>query len=541
MHENNIKPGAEFNHSALYLDFLKRHERLEKYLYQRSPVEAAAGVRMSKMDRNVLCDVLEKQNKDFNSKPVAFAAIKRLRHPDTLCIFSGQQAGLYGGPLLTLYKAIDVIKRARKLEVELKRPVVPVFWIACDDHDFEEINHTHGLNKDGEPVRLSYAPEGKFGVPVADVCIKNEEKYEELKRETENVFGGTDFSEELLQRLMTCYAFDEGLVRAFARHIADILPDLGLVFFCPHNEIVKMHSRDFFKQLVERQFQIREHLEETERSLMADDYHIQAEKKKTAVHLFYHFPERMPIHYLDDSFVVGEKRLGLTALLDLIDKYPGRFSPDVLTRPIWQSFLFPVVAHTGGPAEIAYFCQIGKLFKLVGLSQPYYYSRVGATLVEKRYEDFLGKYNINLSDLAGDVEQLINRILAGSFPEKLERDIEAGRLKMEKEYTGLTDVIVDFDQSLSPMAEQTWGKIDFALKNLEKKIFSQHKKKMDNTRAQIYRLANALYPDRTLQERMLNINYYISKYGFGIVDYIIEKLDVETSDNQMIYLSQYKA
>ncbi|MEW5925248.1 MAG: bacillithiol biosynthesis cysteine-adding enzyme BshC [Candidatus Zixiibacteriota bacterium] len=540
MHESNIKPRAEFHYSALYLDFLKRDSRLEKYLFQRSPVEAAAGIKISRMDRNVLCDVLDKQNKDFNSKPAAFEAIKKLRHPDTLCIFTGQQAGLFGGPLFTLYKAIDIIKRAGKLEKELKRPVVPVFWIACDDHDFDEINHAFAYNKDGEPVRLSYAPDGHFSVPVADICIKNEEKYEELKQETENILGGTEFSEELLNRLFASYAFDQGMVRAFARHIADILPDLGMVFFCPHNEIIKTHSKEFFKQLVERQFQIREQLEKTEEQLLADKYHIQAEKKKTAVHLFYHFPERTAIHFLDDSFVVGEKRLGLPAILDLIDKYPGRFSPDVLTRPIWQSFLFPVVAHTGGPSEIAYFCQIGNLFKLFGLSQPYYYSRVGATLVEKRYEDFLDKYNIDLFDLTGDIEQLVNRILADSFPEKLEKDLESNRNRIEKDYADYASQIIDYDQSLGPMTEQTWGKIDFALKNLEKKIFSQHKKKMETTRVQVYRLANALYPNHTFQERMININYYISKYGFGIVDYIIEKLDMETSDNQMIYLSQYK-
>ena len=540
MLENDVKPGAEFHHSALYLDFLKRDDRIKKYLYQKSPADAADAIGQHKMDRDILCDVLDNQNKDFNSKPAAFESIKRLRQKDALCIFTGQQAGLFGGPLLTLYKAIDIIKRAKILERELNRPVVPVFWIACDDHDFEEINHTYYLNRDGEPTKLSYAPEGEHNVPVADICLSDREKYDELRSDSADAFGGTDFSEELEKRLLDAYSFDECLVRAFARNIADTLPDLGMVFFCPHNTVVKTQSRIFFKQLVERHFQLRDLLEETNQKLSSDNYHIQADKKKTAVHLFYHFPGRTPIHYLDESFVMDEKRLGLPAILDLIDRNPERFSPDVLARPVWQSFLFPVVAHTGGPAEIAYFCQIGKMFELFGLAQPYYYSRIGATIVEKRQEDFLDRYNLKLSDLTGDVEQLINRLLAGSFPENLEKEIELFKTDLDQQYKNLVKTILKFDGNLEPMSQQTWGKIDFALKNLEKKVFSQHKKNMDKTRKQIYRLVNALYPNRTLQERSININYYISKYGFDVVNYIVDKLDLQNGDHHMIRISEFK-
>jgi len=540
MLEKYVKKGTEFHHSALFLDFLDGNDRLKKYLYQDSPAAVAAQLETGGVDRDALCDILEKQNEDFDSKPAAFEAIKKLRSKNALCIFTGQQAGLFGGPLLTMYKAIDIVKRAEKLEKELNRPVIPVFWIACDDHDFEEVNHTFYINREGEPARLAYTPDGKHTIPVADICLGDKEKYDKLREESEQAFGGTDFSEELGQRLFDAYAYDECLVRAFARNLADTLPDLGMVFFCPHNTKVKTLSKNFFKQLVERHFQLRDSMEETGQKILNDGYHIQADKKKTAVHLFYHFPGRTPIHYLDDNFAMGEKRLGLPAILDLIDRYPERFSPDVLTRPVWQSFLFPVVAHTGGPSEIAYFCQIGETFRLLKIPQPFYYSRIGATLVEKRQEDFLDKYNIRLADLTGDIEQLINRLLSGSFPESLENDIHAFRENTEIQYLAFAKKIHDFDQNLEPMAKQTWGKIDFALNNFEKKIFAQHKKKMDNTRKQIYRLVNALYPNRTLQERSININYYISKYGYGIVNYIIDKLDIKNGDHQMIHLSEIK-
>jgi uncharacterized protein YllA (UPF0747 family) len=247
----------------------------------------------------------------------------------------------------------------------------------------------------------------------------------------------------------------------------------------------------------------------------------------------------MPIHYRDDAFHVGEKLLGLPAMLDLIDKYPERFSPDVLTRPIWQSYLFPVVAQSGGPSEIAYFFQIGRLFELFGLVQPYYFARAGATIVEKRQEDIMSRLNISYADLAGDVEQLVNRIAEESFPEDIKTRVGRFREGFNEEFEDYAGFLIDYEKNLEPMIKQTRGKIDFALSNLEKKILSQHKKRMETTRGQIYRMAEAIFPDDVLQERKLNINYFISKYGFGVVDFIFDSLDVGTDDHQLIYMSRF--
>lgn len=541
MPEQAIKPGKQSGYTGLYLDFLGKNPRVRKYLFSDDPLQVAGKIGHPKVNKGTLCDILVRQNEEFNAKPETFTSINKLRQDDALCIFAGQQAGLFGGPLLTLYKTIDIIKRASKLEKELARPVVPIFWIACDDHDFDEINHTFFLNRDGELEKVSYEAHGEYPVPVAEMCLASETDYKNLRQDVEKGYGGSDFSEELLSRLFSAYSFNTCLVKAFARHMTDILPDTGLIFFCPHDKEIKALSKGFFKQIVERYFQLKETLEATSQSLKNDNYLIQVEKKASAVHLFYHNPGRTPIHYLDGSFFVEEKRLGLTGMLDLIDKYPERFSPDVLTSPIWQSFLFSVVAHVGGPAEIAYFCQIGKLFGLFDVIQPVYYARSSATIVENRHEDLLSRLNINLSDLTSDIEQLINRVAAESYPEEIEEKMTDFRRKLDDDYAGFIEVVLKHAKNLEPMAKQTYAKIDFALKNFEKKIFSEHKKKMEAVRKQIYRLATALYPNRNMQERSLNIDYYISKYGFDVVDFLIESLDIETAGHQMIYISRYKS
>ena len=525
--------------TALYCDFLADGPRLKSYLTADDPVRVSDKVATGGVDRAVMSHILREQNEQFQSKTKCFDAIDRLERDDAVCIFGGQQAGLFGGPLLTLYKAIDIVKRADRLEKDIGRPVVPVFWIACDDHDFEEINHTHYVDRKGGLGRIIYGKGQEPSVPVAEICLKDDSVYEQLKTAAGEAFGGTDFSDELLKRLMGAYAPENCLVKAFARHLADILPDSGLVFFCPHSKEIKSLSGTFFREIIERRPALKDRLEKTATRLIDDGYHIQAEKKESAVHLFYHHPRRTPIHHDDDSFLIGEKRLSRTELLKLIDDYPDRFSPDVLTRPVWQSWLFPVVAQTGGPAEIAYFCQIGGLFELFGLSQPYYYARASATLVEKRTADLMHKLDIEFSDLTGDVEQLINRIAARSFPEDVDERIREFRERFREEFDRFAASMVDFAGNLKPMADQTYGKMEYALKNFEKKIFSEHKRQTTTVRNQIYRLADSLYPEKNLQERVLNINYFISKYGFGLVDYVMKRLDIEDREHQMISLADF--
>jgi len=538
--EQLVKPAEVYHYSAVYRDFLARDPKITKYLPVESPAEAAQSIAGTGVDRNALCDILIRQNEAWHAKPATMAAIEKLRQEDALCVFTGQQVGLLGGPLYTLYKAVGVVKMAAKLQMEFDRPVVPVFWMAADDHDFDEIRHFHYIEKDGSAGKFIFGSESVEGLPASDIHFDKEDDYNTLVDAVKGAFGATDFTDELYERLFAAYTMDINFVDSFARLFADLFPDLGLIFFSPGDVEVKSLSRRFFQKVVEHYFNVKTLLEETATTLEMDGYHIQAEKKLSAVHLFYHDPSRRAIHFADESYLVGDKQLALPGLHDLIERNPERFSPDVLTRPVWQSYLFPVVAHCGGPGEIAYFCQIGKLFKLFKLTQPYYFARPSATIVEPRQEELMIRHGIGLEDFTDDVEQLINRVLAKFFPEDMDEQLQRFRRRLDNDYEELANYVVEFDDQLKPMTEQVYGKLDYALKALEKKIFGRHKKQMKDTRAQIYRLVSALYPYRNVQERSYNINYYISKYGPGILDYIIDRLTLDTTDHQMINLSDYR-
>ena len=151
----------------------------------------------------------------------------------------------------------------------------------------------------------------------------------------------------------------------------------------------------------------------------------------------------------------------------------------------------------------------------------------------------MAEYQITFEELAGDIEQIINRVLTKSFPENLEKDFQQFRKNIEQQFEAFKTDSLDFDPALKKFAEQTYGKIDFSLKNFEGKVFSSHKKKSQDVRDRIYRLWHAVFTGRGLQERSLNISYFVSKYGFGFIDFMGKKIDIAEKAHQLISLSDF--
>ena len=212
-----------------------------------------------------------------------------------------------------------------------------------------------------------------------------------------------------------------------------------------------------------------------------------------------------------------------------------------MTRPVLQSHLFPVLSQKGGPAEIAYLAQINPIFQIFDLVTPYHMARPSATVIERRFENIMTEHEISFEELTDDIEQVINRVLAASFPENLEHKFKTLSERVETQFKEFVRDSLNFDRSLSSFAGQVYGKIDYNLKQFESKVFSAHKRKSGETRERIYKLWNALYPNRGLQERSLNTSYFISKYGKDIVQFLYDQLDSEEKAHQLIYVSEMKA
>lgn len=527
-------------YSELYCDFLAGKREIRSLFASESLEEAAKGLETRPYDRQRLVALLERQNRVFGASVRTIANIRKLGEKDSLCVFAGQQAVLFGGPLLVLYKALSVVKRAESYSRLLRRPVVPIFWIAGDDHDFEEVNHTWVYDRSYEAVKIAYSASPDHALPTGYLKFSDEEKLSEAFSVLTSTLGETDFTPSLYVLLNEYYTLGDTFVTAFGKWLAHLTADYGLVLFSPADEEAKRLAEPFFLRILDEQEEIRHHLSSRNRLLSERGYHLQVHKKENATHLFYVLNDRRPILREGDSFLVGQKRYSKDELKKLVASDTEKFSPDVLLRPVFQSFLFPVLAQVGGPAEIAYYAQMNPLFEVFDLVTPYCLPRPSLTLLEKHFERIVDEHDLSLADVMCDVEGVINRVLAATFPGHLEKDFEALRRDVEKRFKEFVRESLEFDSSLEQFAHQLYAKIDFTLKQFERKIFAAHKKKSRATREKIYRLWRYVFPLRALQERSINSIYFLAKYGENIVSYIYDSMDTEQAAHQVISFSEYR-
>lgn len=539
MKNNLVAPSKSLGYSEIFLDFLAERDRAQKLYLSSGLKDTASRLDGISYQREEMHRILTRQNKLYQASEKTFENIDKLTDPKAVTLLSGQQAVLFGGPLLVMLKAIALVKAAKLYEKELKRPVVPIFWIAGDDHDFDEANHTYVLNRQVEPVRVAYEARPALDLPTSETQYSNQVALHEAKETLKEALGNTDFTGQLYDLIEHAYTDEDNFVSAFGKFMAGLTADLGLVFFSPGDPEVKRLAIPFFEEVLRRQDELHNEVSATNQLIQENGYHIQVEKKEDATYLFYNLEGRQPILREGSKFRVGDRTFTLDELLSCLHKRPERFSPDVMTRPVLQSFLFPTVSQKGGPSEIAYLAQINPIFELFSLVPPLHRARASATLVEKRYASMMADYGIGFEELLGDIEQVVNRVLEESFPDDLEAKFAGLRQGVREQFERFSDESIKFDPSLRKFAEQVLGKIDYNLGALEGKVFSSHKKKSKDTRERIYRLHRALYTNRGLQERSLNISYFISKYGMGFIKQLYDALDSEEKSHQLINLTEF--
>ncbi len=532
----NVQIDESFGYTQLFRDFLAGSPKAKQFFASHDLPKVCKAIDQTEYQRERMTDILIRQNRAFGTSQKVLKNIERLRNPQAVTLFCGQQAGLMSGPLLTLIKAIGVVKAARLYEAQLGRPVIPIFWIAADDHDFAEINHIWLLNRQSEPVRVGYDAPPTIELPASEILLENAEELEKMKQAMRDVLGESDFTIDLYDLVNTAYAPSETLVTSFAKFMARLTQETELAYFSPGDDDVKDVAKPFFLSLIDKRDEVRNTIKGTNEKLVQSGYHRQVEKDEANCHLFYHEGGRKPIVRGGDDFIAGDQRFTLTELTDKINEHPALFSTDVMSRAILQSFLFPVVSQKGGPSEIAYLAQVNPLFALFDLPTPVYRHRPSATLVERRIASMMQEYDIKFADMSGDKEQIVNRVLHATFPDDIGRLFERFREDLKTRFEVFSQKSLAFDPSMEESAKQTQGKIDFALGAFESKLFAAHKKRSKETRERIYRIANSLYPNRNFQERSINISYFIAKYGLGVVSLIVDNLDSEEAKHQLIYI-----
>lgn len=495
----------------------------------RDPAGAVAAARARDYPaarRARTASILARQAESWGVLDASREALDRFARADSVAVVSGQQPGLFGGPLYTLYKLLTAANLARTIESATGVTTVPVFWIASDDHDFEEIRTTYVSDGAADPTPLAYpaeaAPRG-----VSASRIRFGPAVEALVRSAESVVPPSPFRDSVLTRLREAYAPGRGFAEAFARFLAPVAAEQGVLLFEASDEEAKAAAMPIFEREVALCGGSSALARERGEALEAAGYHAQIGRVGNELNLFWHGREREAIRVTEAGtfrLAVSGQELTSSKLLALMRNRPADVSPGVLLRPLMQDHLFPTAAYVGGPSEVAYWAQVYALYPLFDLEPPAVAPRAGATLLEGKVARVLDRFHLDWAALAGDPEAAVQAGLRALLPEDFGTLFERERVALEAVVGRLRTAVTQFDPSLEAAVATAGNRIERETEGLEKKLMHVWKRRQEESVQQIRRAHGHLFPRGHLQERTVSLLGYAARYGPALLSRLRESL-----------------
>ena len=416
----------------------------------------------------------------------------RLVAGEVLCVTTGQQPGLFTGPLYTVYKALSAIALAHRLERERGVPVVPVFWVAGDDHDFAEANHAWILNGGGDPSRimLRQRPTEAPQLPLSqELCGDG------VTAALENLRFGTpetEFKGAVLDWLAAAYRPEASLSDAFASALHALLSDRGLVVFRFHDAKAKRAAAPLLLRALG--------------VTLTDGLSPVLVEGKAG---------RDRLRPDGEAFVTrrGAERFSRSDLERLAATEPERLSPNVLLRPVVEAALWPTVAYAAGPGELAYLADAGALYATLGVERQTPVPRWSGVLIESRVEKVLAKHGLALEDLATPAGALEARLVRDVLPPEVAAALRRLTVDLGAEYEQLARAAAAVDPTLQRTVESARNAALANVQEIEKKLIASLKRTNETLVGQIARARAAVHPRGAPQERVLTYASFAIRYG----------------------------
>jgi bacillithiol synthase len=510
-------------------------------LYAGNPLDGAAwrdAVRRAQQhprDRARLVEVLQAQQDHRSAPPASRAAALRLADPAAVAVVTGQQAGVFGGPMYTLLKALSALQLARKTEREQNVPAVAIFWVEAEDHDWEEVRSCTVLDAEFQPRAVTLADlEGAGELPVAKLQL--DARVEQAIAELGGVLQKTEFTQDVLESIRDAWHPGRGLACAFATWIEHLLGPYGLVVFESADPAAKPLVADIFARELLAPGRSAELAAQAGDTLAARGHAPQVVPQPDSVSLFHLDPIRRSIRRHGDHLDIGEAKHSSAALADEARAQPAAFSPNVLLRPIVQDTLFPTICYVAGPSELAYLGQLRGVYEQFGVPMPLMFPRATGTLLDSGAARFLSKYGIAFEDLRTPDESALNKLLESQLPASVEQSLRDAAIATQQGMARVIEALPALDATLAGAAKTTLGKMEHELKSLHSKVIHAAKKRDETLRRQFQRAQAQAFPHGHPQERELGVVYFLNKYGPGLVDVLLEELPIDMGQHWLITL-----
>ena len=485
-------------------------------------------------DRNpaAIGRIVRTQQRARGAPEAAVDAAARLDDPASVAVVTGQQAGLFGGPLYTLLKAISAIRLARRVERDFGVPAVAVFWVDAEDHDLDEIRTCGVLDADQAFTTVALATDAPAGTPAAAV---------RLGREIEPAFDAlaaalpeTDFTAGVLGGLRRAYADEGGLVAAFATWLEHLLGRHGLVVFDAADPAAKPLAADLFAREIDSAGTSSSLARSAGVRLREAGFHAQVDPPANGVSLFLQDGDRRAFRIDGDRLRAGDDALNRAAWLDRLHADAASFSPNVLLRPIVQDRLFPTVCYVAGPNELAYLAQLKPVYAHFGVPMPLFAPRLSATLVDPAVMKFLRRTEIPLASLQPQDESALNRLLGAQLPATVEQALQAAGDTIRDRMTAVAAAVAEVDPTLTGAAESTRGRMQRDLGVLQNKVLQAAKRRDQTLRRQFTRAQSQIFPHGTSQERVVAGVCFLNRYGDTLVDRLLSDATLDTNRHWVI-------
>jgi bacillithiol biosynthesis cysteine-adding enzyme BshC len=531
--------------TRLFLDYLRDPTALREFypsavrFHHELPLRAPEVLAAHKTDRAALCDALQDMNATWGAGEGTLKNIELLRDADCLAVVSGQQAGLFSGPLYTIYKALSAVKLAGCL-TQRNTKAVPVFWIATEDHDFPEVAKAEFIGRDCKLAHVEVSPDlHQEGQPVGRVII--DKSIDAIIDRLLELLPSSEFTPDLEAVLRDAWRPGRSYGEAFARMMTSLLGSHGLVLLDPLDPRLKALAAALYAKAALNAHEIATAIEVRSRRLVEAGYHAQVTASENSFPLFLHDSSgarHALVRTSDGKYTTkhADKTYTAEELAELALAQPERFSPNVTLRAVVQDYLLPTIAYYGGAAEIAYFAQTAEVYRLLERPTTPILPRASLTMIERHTGRVLERYGLTLEDLFAGPENVLKRVVEEHLGAETAKSFAKTEDTVNSELDDLREQLRSIDPTLADALETGRRKINHQLEGLRTRFHRAQMARDEAAHRQLQRAFDQLYPHKELQERHINITSLLARHGRYVVEWIYNAINIGSNEHEIVYL-----
>ncbi|WP_080846557.1 bacillithiol biosynthesis cysteine-adding enzyme BshC [Cytobacillus gottheilii] len=477
--------------------------------------------------RKELASYIKNFMRKFPASEQVNASLEKLQQNNSTVVIGGQQAGIMTGPLYSIHKVISIVAFAKEKEKELQVPVIPVFWIAGEDHDYPEVNHI--FTKNGSKMNKVVYPEKVLEKKMVSNITFDKAVCRDWVNGIIEAYGETSFTKDLMLLMDEAIQESETLVDLFAYLIMALFKDTGLLLVDSGDNQFRQLQKEILKQQITLNKEITQSVLAQQESLKVSGITNSIDISANGANLFYYdekLHDRLLLEFNQEHGVFSDKeqtiQFTLEDLLEIAEESPEKLSNNVVTRPISQELLFPTLAFIAGPGEIAYWAELQQAFRHFSIQMPPLVPRINITLLERDIETDLQELDLRLEDvLANGIEDQKNVFLQSIQSDQADSLFSSLHSDVKKHYRCIEDYTKRDAKGVVQLLKKNEQKVIEHIQFLQQKIQEDIQLQHSYTINKYDRTGASLKPDGAPQERVWNALYYMNRYGLDIFQQIL--------------------